>query len=131
VAGEGFRSCIQCNRAGGASRPGSTDLVGIAGWAFVFGLPGEAEDYFDPFGPVCCCKTGMLKLLGYLLFASAAVTFYLHIRQDPHAIVPVYKHWTEATPSEERSSEIIIANQHGTTLAERWQARPSPAPGSR
>jgi len=63
-------------------------------------------------------KRAMLKALGYLLFASAAVTFYIKVLRP------------DATPIE-KTGEIVIAHFRGGTIAERWVTpSPSPTPGN-
>lgn len=74
----------------------------------------------------------MLKILGYLLLTSAAVTLYVDIRQHPDAVLaqPIFRIEKAApTPIEEASpGEIVIARFNGGTIAERWGTTPSPSP---
>ena len=72
----------------------------------------------------------MFKTLGYVMFATSAVTLYVHIRN--HDLKPIhFGRSAEDTSPLSTPGEIVVAPLHGNNLNDRWQGETGGHPGSR
>ena len=73
----------------------------------------------------------MFKTLGYVMFATSAVTLYVHIRN--HDLKPIHfgRSAVEDTSADSTRGEIVVAPLHGNNLNDRWQGETGGHAGGR